>query len=134
MSVFLVTCAAAVLGATMPVATIGRGKAKYQQHAVNFANKQIELIRTVGYPNINDTKLVDAGVIDSGQEVSAHTYACDNVDQAIGDRISDVVPEGHATVSIEQVDQELKRVTIHVTWTESGRANQLDVGTLVANL
>jgi hypothetical protein len=134
MSVFLVASAATVFAVAMPVATVGRGKAKYQQRAVNFSNKQIELVRSMGYANINPQKLAAATVIDSDQPVASDTYSCNTVDQAHGDRISDAVPNGNATLKIEQIDQELKRVTVKVTWQENQRSREFELGTLVANL
>jgi Tfp pilus assembly protein PilV len=134
MSVFMVGCIGTVLASAMPVATIGRSKAQFNQTATNFAQKQIEAIRAEGYPNINPAKLTALGLIDSETSVSANTYSCNNTDSAVGDDVPDILPGGQATVTIEQVDLELKRITVNVTWREKGLTRSFRVGTLVANL
>lgn len=134
LSVFMVGCAAAILAAAMPVATVSRTKANYVNRASNFAQKEIELMKALGYPNLTADKLEAADLIDSTSQVSTDTYACNQTDSAVGDRVGDLLPSGTATVKIEQVDLELKRVTMTINWKEKGRNVNYSVASLVANL
>ena len=86
------------------------------------------------YPNLSADKLYAADLIDNTTAVSSNTYSCNNTDSAVGDRVTDLLPHGSATAKVEQVDIELKRITLTVTWTEKGRTRTYSVGSLVANL
>ena len=49
-------------------------------------------------------------------------------------RGSVVLPAGTGTIKIEQVDIDLRRIIVTVSWTERGTPRNVVVGTLVANL
>ena len=134
LSVFMVASAGAILASAMPVATVSRTKANYVNKAANFASKEMELMKAQTYPNLSADKLFAADCIDNTTAVSTNTYSCNNTDAAVGDRITDLLPHGSATAKIEQVDIELKRITLTITWTEKGRTRTYAVGSLVANL
>jgi type II secretory pathway pseudopilin PulG len=132
--VFLVTCCAAIVAAAMPVATVGRTKARYVNLATGLVQKELELIRGRGYPNITSSALASAGLIDSATEVDTATYSFTAVDSGPKDEVSRVLPSGVGRVKIEQADLELRRITVWVTWSERGVTKTYQSGTLVANL
>jgi type II secretory pathway pseudopilin PulG len=134
LSVFAVACAGSILVSAMPVSTVSRTKAKYLNVASNFAQKQVELMKAQGYANLNKTKLDALDIIDSTTEVATNTYACNQVDNDVSGRVGDLLPSGTATVKIEQVDLELKRLTVNVAWSERGRSRSYVLSSLVANL
>jgi Tfp pilus assembly protein PilV len=134
LSVFMVTCAAAILTSAMPAATVSRMKGNYLNKAANFSQKEIELMKAQTYANLTATKLLAADLIDSSTPVSSNTFSCNSTDAASGDRVSDILPSGTATVKVEQVDIELKRITVTVNWVERGRNRSYAVASLVANL
>lgn len=130
----MVACAGAILASAMPISTLSRNKANYANKAANFAQKEIELMKAQTYANLNETKLYAADLIDSTTPVSSNTFSCNNTDSAVGDRVTDLLPNGKGTVKIEQVDIELKKITLSISWTERGRARSYVVSSLVANL
>jgi Tfp pilus assembly protein PilV len=134
LSVFMVASAGAILASAMPVATVSRTKANYMNKAANFAAKEIELMKAQTYPNLSPDKVFAADCIDNTTPVSSNTYSCNNTDAAVGDRVTDILPHGSATAKIEQIDIELKRVTLTVSWTEKGKVRTFVAGSLVANL
>jgi Tfp pilus assembly protein PilV len=134
LSVFMVTCAGAILASAMPAATVSRMKGNYLNKAANFAQKEVELMKAQTYSNLTATKLHAADLIDSTNTIAANTYSCNSTDAAVGDRVSDILPSGTASVKIEQVDLELKRITLTVNWSEKGRSRTYVVASLVANL
>ena len=134
LSVFIVASAGAILASAMPVATVSRTKANYVNKAANFAGKEIELMKAQTYSNLSGAKLYAADLIDSSIPVSTDTYSCNNTDSGVGNRVTDILPHGSATAKIEQINFEMKRITISVAWTEKGRARSYVVASLVANL
>jgi hypothetical protein len=132
LSVFMVTCAGAILASAMPAATVSRVKGNYLNRAANFAQKEIELMKAQTYSNLTPVKLLSADIIDSTAPISTDTYSCNSTDAAVGDRVTDVLPNGSASVKVEQIDIELKRITVTVSWTEKGRNRSYSVGSLVA--
>jgi type II secretory pathway pseudopilin PulG len=134
LSVFMVTCAGAILASAMPAATISRVKGNYLNRAANFAQKEIELMKAQTYSNLTASKLYAADLIDNTTAIATDTYSCNSTDAAVGDEISDILPSGSASVKIEQLDIELKRITVTVNWNEKGRNRSYVVGSLVANL
>lgn len=134
MASFLVALCAAVLAASIPTATKLRLKATYTGLALSLAQKQLEAIRTRGYPNVSGEQLASLGLLDSASPVSTNTYSFTNVDHPLFDSPARVLPEGEGFVTIEQTDLDLRRVVVTVRWTENGRQRSLSLGTLVANL
>jgi type II secretory pathway pseudopilin PulG len=134
LSVFMVTCAGAILASAMPAATVSRMKGNYLNKAANFAQKEIELMKAQTYSNLTDTKLYASDLIDNTTPIATNTYSCNNTDAAVGDRVTDLLPSGTASVKIEQMDIELKRITLTVNWREKGRNRSYSVASLVANL
>lgn len=118
----------------MPVSTVSRTKANYLNLASNFAQRQIELMKAQGYANLDKTRLEALDIIDSTAEVATNTYACNQVDVDVNGRVGDLLPSGTATVKVEQIDIELKRLTVTVNWSERGRSRNYVLSSLVANL
>ncbi len=134
LTVFLVTVCAGIVATAMPTATIGRQKSMYRNRAVALAQKQMEAIKRLSYPNITANALLTASLIDSTTEVATNTYSFTNVDSLVADDAPRLLPSGAGRVTIEQPDIELKRVIIRITWSENGQTKTYEIGTLVANL
>lgn len=131
---FLALTCALIVVATMPMAAASRVKTDQRIKAMNLVQKELESIKAVGYANITAQALFDRGLLDTITPVSTNVYSFTSVDNAAFDNPSRILPSGVGRVTIEQVDIELKRVTVTVNWTERGRARTLSLGTLVANL
>lgn len=133
-AIFLVVTSATIALATMPLSTSARVKADLNNRATSLAQKQLEAIRGRGYANATAAQLLSLGLIDSTTEVTPSTYAFTNNDNAALDNPAKVLPQGTGTVKVEQVDLDLRRITITVTWVDRGTTRSMVVGTLIANL
>ena len=134
LSVFMVATAGAILASAMPAATVSRSKGNYLNKAANFAQKEVELMKSLGYANLTAAKLYSADLVDSTSTVATNTWSCNSTDAAVGDRVSDLLPSGTGTIKVEQVDLELKRITITINWKERSRNRSYTVASLVANI
>jgi type II secretory pathway pseudopilin PulG len=133
-AIFLVATGAAIIAATMPISNSSRAKADLQNKAVGLAQKQLEAVRGLGYANITAGQLYSYGLIDSTTPISTNTYSFTNTDYSSYDNPSRVLPTGTGWVKIEQVDLDLRQITIGVTWNDRGTTRSYTLGTLVANL
>lgn len=130
-----VGCAAAIAVAAMPVSTASKTKAKYYNFAVNFATRQIEEVQHQQFAKINGDDLKSYGLIDSATPSSgSDTFSCNTVTFGANETIVSKLPSGSATVRIEDISLNLKRVTVHVQWKERSNTRSYDVGTVVADL
>lgn len=134
MAVFLVAMCALVVSATMPMANRSRMKADLSGKAVGMAQKQLEALRGLGYANLTASQLFARNLIDSTTPIATDTYSFTNVDSGALDNPSRILPSGTGQVKVEQVDLDLRRVTVLVAWNENGRSRNFRIGTLVANL
>lgn len=134
LAVFLVACLAGVVAAAMPVATLSRTKADASNTASAIAQKQMEAVRGMGYANLTGSTLLSAGLIDSATADASGAFPFTNVDGSVNDSPSTALTGGTGTVFIEQVDTELRRVTVTVNWNERGKPRSFTLSTLVANL
>ena len=132
--IFLAGMCATILAATMPVANNSRLKANNQNAALSIAQKQVEVLRSIGYPNLTADRLYASGVIDSTTPLATDTYSFTNIDAGVYDSPSLKLPSGQGRLTIEQVGIDLRRVTIQLIWIESGRTKSVRLGTMVANL
>lgn len=132
--VFIAAIIASILAATMPIAGKSRVKAANQNKAFTLAQKEIEAIRSMGYPNCTPQQLYDNGLIDSTTAVAANTYSFSNVDNAMFDNPAIVLSQGEGRVIIEQPGLDLKRITVEVSWNDAGRTRTVRLGTSIANL
>ncbi len=133
-AVLITGTVAAILAATLPIATTSRERADLNNAATGIAQKQLERVKALGYANLTAAQLLTNGAIDSATPVSPNKYAFTNVDSNRSDSAAQVLPTGKAYITIQQVDLDLRRITIEVTYRESGKTHSLVLGTLVANL
>lgn len=143
-AVFLALVCALIFASTVPVANSTRGKAEFTNSAVSLAQKTAEVVRSGGYPNTTADRLYANGMIDSVSTVSLSGYSFGNagetahdassVDNALVDSPSKVLPSGKGFVKIEQVDIDLRRVTVIIAWKEGDDWKSVRLSTLVANL
>lgn len=134
LALFMLTVAVTILAATMPVANRSTVKADFVGKAAGLAQKELESIRNLGYANLSGTVLASNGLLDSATQSAANTYTFTNIDLGVVDSIATIMPAGAGTVMIEQVNIDLRRITITVSWTERGTRRNFVLGTLVANL
>lgn len=142
-AVFICVSCVAVLAATMPIATQSRTRADMNNKATSLCQKQIEAVRAAGYPNLTADQLYSFGLIDSKTTVSipgqatpsgASIFSFTNVDNGKKDNPATILTDGKGYITVEQVDLDLRRVTVEVHFTDRGRARSVKLGTLVANL
>jgi len=131
---FLALACALIFAATMPTANTSRVKADLNNRALSLAQKEMEAIRTLGFANTTPAQLAANGLIDSATPVATNTYSFTNIDTPAVDSPATVLPNGQGRVRIETAANDLRRVTIIVTWQERGRARTVTIATLVANL
>lgn len=133
-AVFLVAVCATILAASMPTASRSQRVADLNNKATNLGQKELEAIRSLGYANLTPSQLLAAQLIDSISPTAANTYAFTNTDGGVNDSVAQRLPAGTSTVTIEQVDLDLRRVTVTVSYVYRGSARSVRLGTLVANL
>lgn len=133
-AIFLVVVVAAIIAATMPLANSSRARADMLNKAVSIAQKQIENIRGLGYPNITGNALFTAGLVQSATADAQGRLVFTNIDSAAFDAPSNVLPQGRGFVVIQQSGSDRRRVTVRVEWTERSRTREVVLATLVANL
>ena len=133
-AIFLVVTCMMIVVATMPIATASRTKADLVSRATGLAQKQIEALRGVSYPNLTPTQMLTYGLIDSTTPVATNTYSFTNADALANDSPAVILPNGTGQVTIEQLDFDLRRVTVSVTYNDRGTTRTVRLGTLVANL
>lgn len=134
-SIMFVGCAAAIAVVSMPVSTTSKTKAKYYNFAVNFAARQIEDIQYHDFSKINADDLASDGIIDSSTPAAgSDIYSCNSTIFGANETIGSKLPSGKATIRIEDVNADTKRITVHVQWNERTKVRSYDVGTVVTNL
>ncbi|MBS1705887.1 MAG: hypothetical protein JST40_08435 [Armatimonadetes bacterium] len=133
-AVFLTALCAIMLSATMPIATQSREKSNLLTRATNLAQKEIESVRGIGYANLTANQLYTYRLIDSTNTVAANTYTFTDVDSGNGDSVGTVLPTGTGRIKVEQVDLDLKRITVTISYDDRGTTRSVSLGTLVANL
>lgn len=133
-AIFLAAMSAAILAASMPIATMSRTKADYQNKATSLAQKQLEAIRSLGYANVTASQLSVYSLIDNLTPVATNTYTWTNVDSGVLDSPANVLPGGTARILVDQPDIDMRRVIVTVYWVDRGRTKSIVLGTLVANL
>lgn len=133
-AIFMALLGALILAATLPTATTARVKADYNNRAMSLAQKQIEAIRGMGYPNLTPTQLFALGLIDSTTPVGPDTYSFTNIDHSRYDSPAHLLPQGRGTVRLRQLAIDLREVVVEVSWVDKGQTHSLRVGTRIANL
>ncbi len=133
-AIFLVVTCMLIVVSTMPISTASRAKADLSSKAIGLAQKQLEALKGVGYPNLTPSQLFAKGLIDSSSAVETNTYSFTGADGAANDSPAMVLPAGTGRVTIEQVDLDLRRVTITITYRDRNATRTVRLGSLVANL
>lgn len=136
LAVFLAGLCATLLAATMPVATTSRARADLNNKATSLAQKHLEAVRGLGYANAIPAQLIKYSLIDSASPLAGapSTFAITNVDNAAVDSAAQVLPSGTGRLTLEQVDLDLRRVTVEIRYSDRGTERSVTVGTLIANL
>lgn len=133
-AVFLALTCALIVAAGMPVATKSRTRADLNNKATSLVQKQLEAVRGMGYANLTGGALTSAGLIDSESLSASGKYVFTNSDSSYLDNPSLILPQGQGFLQIEQVDLDLRRVTVEVQYVLNGQTRSVKLGTLVANL
>ncbi len=141
---FLALICALIFAATVPLANFTRGKAENINLAVSLAQKTAETVKASGYPNVTAQRMFDNSLIDSmtQQNIGAFpfgntgemAYPAIDVDNALVDSPSKILPEGRGYVITNQADLDLRRITVVIAWKERSVWKSVRVSTLVANL
>lgn len=144
MAAFLALITALIFSATIPIANFTRGKAENVNLATSLAAKTIEAVRGDGYPNTTAQRLYDNNFISSTSQVNIGSlgigtagemaYDASDADSALVDSAAKVLPSGKGYIKTEQVDLELRRITVIIAWKEKDVWKTVRMGTLVANL
>jgi hypothetical protein len=134
LAIFLMTASIAVVAATMPISTISRGKSDLYNKAQNLAQKELERVRALGYPNATAALLLQNSLIDSDTPTTGTTYSWTNVDAGLNHSPATVLPSGTGSLTIDQVDNDLRRITVTVTYSDRGKTLSYSTGTLIANV
>lgn len=134
LAVFMAACMAGIVAAAMPMASLSRSKAESADKAAAIAQKEMESIRGVGYANLTPNALLADGFLDSAVADASGYYPFSHVDDAMSDSPSTALQKGSGSVQIEQVDTELRRVTVRIAWSDRDRPRTFALSTLVANL
>ncbi len=134
-AIMFVGAAASIAFVAMPASSASKSKAKYMNFAVNFATRQIEEIQYHQFARITADDLSGDGLLDSAKAVAGtDTFSCSATKFGANDTIASKLPGGSATVRIENVDADTKRITVHVQWKERSATRNYDLGTVVTNL
>jgi prepilin-type N-terminal cleavage/methylation domain-containing protein len=133
-AVMITATCGALLAATIPIANSSRARANYLTLSTTLAQKQLEAVRAIGYANLTADQMFTYGLIDSRTAVATNTWPCCNIDAAQNDSPARILPRGAATVKVEQVDVDLKRITVEVTYRDQDETKRVTLATLVANL
>lgn len=131
---FLVAASASIMVATMPFATVSRARANLSNKAAGLAQKELEAIRGMGYANADGSQLLSYGLIDGIATDGNGAYSFTNSDYAAFDSPARILPGGTGSVLVEQVDIDLRRVTVTVNYNDKDTQKSVVVGTLIANL
>lgn len=132
-SAFVVGLTATLLGATFPTGDKSRFMASNESTATSIAQRQVEVLRSVGYSSLTEQRLTDLGIIQEGPS-SADGFNFSNANSGVSDSAYSSLPNGSARLRITQVEIDLKEVMVTISWREGSRTRLVRVGTMVANL
>jgi type II secretory pathway pseudopilin PulG len=132
-SAFVVGLTATLLGATFPTGDRSRLMASNESTAISIAQRQIEVLRSIGYSSLTQDRLTGLGVIQvDGQTVDGFNFS--NSNSGVNDSAFTSLPNGRAYLKMTQVEIDLKEVIVTISWQDNGRTRTVRVGTMVANL
>lgn len=132
--IFMVAVIASIMAATIPLANRNRASADNSNKAIGIAQKELETIKNVGFPNITATNLATVGLLDSATAAGNGMYPFTNVDNGVVDSPALILPQGRGYVGLTDVATDLRRITVLITWTERNTNKSITVATYVANL
>jgi type II secretory pathway pseudopilin PulG len=131
LAIYLVAIAALVLSATLGGAIVSRGLADQRTKATCVANRQIEAIKSLGYPNLNFASLQFYGLADASTSATTCTFTtCGTT----WDRVSTILPQGTGTITITDVTTTVKKVVVTVTWLSRTGNRTVSVSTEIGRL
>ncbi len=133
LSIFLLGVVAVVFGALYPVSERLSGGAKYRATALMLAERRMEAVKLLGYGNLTYDGLRAYGLIDAEPNTSPFSFT--NTDNAKNESPSRLLPQGTGQIIVEDVEWDVKRVTVRVQWTDrNNRSQAVELRTLVTNL
>ena len=132
-SVFLALTCGFLLVAMIPMATLSKERAKAQNIATSLAPKHMEAVRSLGFSRITPQQLFDYGLIDNATSIDTDTYSITNVDAVLIDSPISSLPHGSGWLMIETVSINLKRVTVHIDYSDVKGDRFVHLETSIAN-
>jgi type II secretory pathway pseudopilin PulG len=125
-ALLLLAVAGVVFSATFPAGFSAVRQAGETKKAVALAQQKLEEVKALGYESLAYTNLRSANAIDA--EPTGSPYAFTSVDN-----LSSSLAAATGTLTIEDYDQGIKRVTVAVRW-EGGAINRtVTLRTLIAD-
>lgn len=135
MALFMLTVCVVIFASTLPAAFESRAKADNANIATSLANKMLEAMRTVGFDNIDQTRLAQLGLLDNATAVSGtDTFSWTNVDNGVVDSPGTTLTAGVGRLRIETLAVDLIRLTATVQWREDGQTRSIVIATLVSDV
>ncbi len=132
-AMFVVTIAAFIMSAALPIGHKSRHKADMKTKAAELAQRELDSLRAVGYPNIDAPTLLASGLLDS-TEMAVDGYPFSNVQSASGDAVGTVLPSGEGYLQIVQLGLDTKSIIVTLRWTENGKTQEIKMGSIIGNL
>ena len=132
-SVFLALTCGLLLVAMFPMATVSKERAKTQNVAISIAQKHMEAVRSLGFSRITPQQLAAYDLIDSTTPIGTDTYSITNVDSDLIDSPVSSLPNGTGWLTIETVAVNLKRVTVHIDYSDMKGDKSVQLDTSIAN-
>ena len=133
-----------LFAATVPVANRSRGRAELTSVATSLAQKQLEMVKGLGYAKLTSDSLYSAGIVQSTTAVDLKAagltdqtmsgYETTSLDIGKKDTAAITLPSGRSFVQITDTSIDLKQVAIRVFWKDNGKNRSTEVTSLVANL
>jgi prepilin-type N-terminal cleavage/methylation domain-containing protein len=132
-ALFLVTITALIMASALPMGHHSRQRADRRIRAAELAQRELEEMRNVGYPNLTPAQLYASGLLDSTGHAT-NGYPFTNVHSAQGDAVANVLPSGQAWAEVTQIGLDTRSLIITVQWNENGQIRTVKMATLVGNL
>lgn len=133
-----------IFASTVPVANRSRGRAEFNSIATSLAQKQLEMVKGLGYAKLDPTSLYSSGIVQSTGAVdlkaaglttgTASGYESTNLDSGQKDTAANALPSGRSFIELSDVDIDLRQVSVLVFWKDNGNVRSVEVTSLVANL
>jgi type II secretory pathway pseudopilin PulG len=128
LTVFVLGIIGTIFSATLPTAVKSSGQAQHYKIATAIAQRKMEQLRAMDYESLNAVHLTAAGVVDPDCASSPYTFTqIDNLAASL--------PGGTGTVTVEDVEADVKQVQVSITWTgvSSTRSRSINLTALFAD-